>query len=107
MADSKQFVTFNPPVRDGPASQVATEAAQQERVDQLIRTYRVRGHINARLDPLDRVRAAPPVLESEFYGFTEADMERRFGCATMQPGGLLTLREILERLRQTYCRSIG
>ena len=43
----------------------------------------------------------------EFYGLTESDMERRFACETMHSEGTLTLREILERLRNTYCRSIG
>ena len=34
-------------------------------------------------------------------------MDRKFACATMEPNGLLSLREIIERLRSTYCRSIG
>ena len=34
-------------------------------------------------------------------------MDRRFACEAMCGGGTLTLREILDRLRNTYCRSIG
>src|SRR5215470_8054684 len=83
------------------------EAILQERVDQLTRNYRVRGHISAKLDPLDRTRPAPPELDPAFYGFTDADMDRRFICETMRPGAELTLREIIEGLRQTYSRSIG
>jgi 2-oxoglutarate dehydrogenase E1 component len=79
----------------------------QERVDQLIRNYRVRGHMAARLDPLSIPRPVPPELDPEFYGFTEKDMDRRFACETMRSEGTMPLGEILERLRTTYCRSIG
>ncbi len=100
---------FNPPGAggNGAAAEQATGAILQERVDQLIRNYRVRGHMAARLDPLDIPRPAPPELDPEFYGFTEADMDRRFACEAMCAGGTLPLREVIERLRNTYCRSIG
>ncbi len=80
---------------------------RQERVDQLIRNYRVRGHMAARLDPLNLSRPAPPELDPEFYGFTPRDMDLRFTCETMRSEGTMPLREILERLRATYCRTIG
>jgi len=100
---------FNPPGPggNGAAAEEATGAILQERVDQLIRNYRVRGHMAARLDPLDMPRPAPPELDPEFYGFTESDMDRRFSCEAICGGNTLALREILERLRNTYCRSIG
>jgi 2-oxoglutarate dehydrogenase E1 component len=85
----------------------ATTAFLQERVDQLIRNYRVRGHMAAQLDPLGIPRATPPELDPGFYGLTEADKDRSFACEAMCDGGTLTLREILDRLRQTYCRTIG
>jgi 2-oxoglutarate dehydrogenase E1 component len=100
---------FNPPSAhgNGAAAEEATTAVLQERVDQLIRNYRVRGHMAARLDPLGIPRATPPELDPDFYGFGEADMDRRFACEAMCGGGTLTLREILDRLRNTYCRTIG
>jgi len=61
----------------------------------------------ARLDPLNIPRPTPPELDPDFYGFTEADMDRRFACETMDGAGGLSLRSILDRLRNTYCRSIG
>lgn len=79
----------------------------QDRVDQLIRAYRTRGHMIASIDPLTMVRPCPPELDPAFYGFTEADLDRRFSCETVHSGGPLSLREILQRLRNTYCRSIG
>jgi 2-oxoglutarate dehydrogenase E1 component len=100
---------FNPPASsgNGATTEEATTAVLQERVDQLIRNYRVRGHMAAQLDPLGIPRAIPPELELEFYELSEADMDRRFSVESMSSGGELTLREILDRLRNTYCRSIG
>lgn len=79
----------------------------QDRVDQLIRVYRMRGHIIAEVDPLGRARPLLPELDPAFYGLTEADMERQFSCETLYCDHPLTLREILERLHNTYCRFIG
>ncbi len=79
----------------------------QDRVDQLIRAYRICGHMIAQIDPLGLPRPVPPELDPARYGFKEADMERRFSCETMHCKGFLTLRQIIERLRNTYCRSIG
>jgi len=82
-------------------------AILQERVDRLIRNYRGMGHYAADIDPLGQPRARVPELEPDACGFAPGDMERQF--STMGAGGpnLRTLREILEWLRNTYCRSIG
>lgn len=83
-------------------------AADQDRVDQLVRAYRVRGHMRAELDPLKRSQPTHPELDVAHYGFTEADLDRTFSARTLSaPTETLTLREILDRLRQTYCSSIG
>lgn len=87
--------------------QVAEVAALQDRVDQLIRAYRVRGHLVARLDPLERPRPHQVELDPEFYGFTEKDLDRLFSSRTIHGTEVLTLRQILERLRRTYCGYIG
>lgn len=81
--------------------------ALQERVDQLIRNHRVRGHIIARLDPLHQQRPQPPELDPAYYGFTEADYDRVFSTRTSYGPQQRTLREIVGWLRNTYCRYIG
>src|SRR5262245_23432681 len=100
---------FNPPSSGGNGAEAeeTTTAVLQERIDQLIRNFRVRGHMAAQLDPLGISRSKPPELDLEFYGITDADMNRRVAGEVVSGGGTLTLREILERLRNTYCRSIG
>lgn len=82
-------------------------AARQNKVDQLIRNHRVRGHRMAHLDPLGQPGPQPPELDPAYYGFTAADQDETYAAGSLRPGGLLTLREIIERLRHTYCRSIG
>ncbi|QDT63388.1 2-oxoglutarate dehydrogenase E1 component [Calycomorphotria hydatis] len=81
--------------------------AIQERVDQLIRNYRVRGHIAARIDPLGRVSDMPAEMDPAFYGFTEADMDRRVNTTWVGGPERRTLRQIISWLHTTYCRSIG
>src|SRR5262245_10661446 len=104
----KSWSIFNPPALrgNGAVPEEATTAVLQERIDQLIRNYRVRGHMAAQLDPLGIARAAPPELDLGFYSLSAADLNRRFACEAMCGGGTLTLRESLDRLRKTYCRSI-
>jgi len=82
-------------------------AALQDRIYLLIRLYRVRGHRIARFDPLGRPQPTTPELEPEFFGFTEADMDLPVYSETFQYDGPLTLGTLLQRLRNTYCRSIG
>jgi 2-oxoglutarate dehydrogenase E1 component len=106
----RPYSVFNPPTarRSGSAQSGAPGVADlQERVDTLVRSYRTRGHLTAQLDPLQQPKTPPPELDPAYHDLTEADMDRKFACATMEPNGLLPLREIIERLRGTYCRSIG
>ncbi len=101
---------FNPPACRGEAVVPhgdSSVAGLQECVDALIRSYRARGHIIAQVDPLRQPKASPPELDPAYHGLTSADLERPFACATMEPDRLLPLREIIHRLRNTYCRSIG
>ena len=86
---------------------VTTVAVQQERLAQLVRAFRERGHAIARLDPLGLPRPEPPELDPNYHGFKSEDFDRQFSAATVHGPDVLTLRQILERLRNTYCRSIG
>jgi 2-oxoglutarate dehydrogenase E1 component len=88
--------------------QEADVAARQDRVDQIVRAYRVRGHLIAHLDPLGLPRPPHPELDPSYYGFTEADMDKVVSSRTIAGSpGALSFREVLERLRNTYCRTIG
>ena len=94
------------PVASGTAGEERV-AFLQDRVDQLVRAYRVRGHLMAEIDPLGRPRPGLPELDPQFYHLTEEDMDRSFSTDTIEGPQSMSLRQIIKRLRNTYCRSIG
>jgi 2-oxoglutarate dehydrogenase E1 component len=74
----------------------------------LIRTYRVRGHLAARLDPLGLSRMdVPPDLTPAYHGFTNADLDRPIWIAGALGFEQATVREIVDVLQETYCGHIG
>ena len=74
----------------------------------LIRSYRVRGHLEAQLDPLGLQQPKPHAeLDPATYGFTAADMDRPIFIDNVLGRETATLREILTILRKTYCGHIG
>ncbi|WP_135466656.1 2-oxoglutarate dehydrogenase E1 component [Crenalkalicoccus roseus] len=89
------------------------EAARRQVLDSLralmlIRSYRVRGHLEARLDPLGLQQPKPhPELDPKTYGFTEADMDRPIFLDMVLGKETATLREILAICRASYCGPIG
>lgn len=76
---------------------------------QLIAAYRNVGQRWADLDPLKRTeRPAIPELEPSFYGFSDADLETVFNTSNTFFGReTMSLRELLNALRETYCGAIG
>jgi len=96
-------------VSGGPsAEQVRAATITSLRALMLIRSYRVRGHLEARLDPLGmQIPASHPELDPKSYGFTEADMDKPIFIDHVLGKETATLREIMRILRQTYCGPIG
>ena len=85
----------------------AGDAFKQERVDQLIRAYRVRGHRTAHLDPLGSEPAPFPELQLSHYGLEEADLDQRYWALSLGLKEAVPLRQILKILHNTYCRALG
>ena len=74
----------------------------------LIRSYRVRGHLEAQLDPLGLTQVPPhSELDPGFWGFTDADMDRPIFIDHVLGMDNPTLRQIMQVLRATYCGPIG
>jgi len=70
----------------------------------LIRTYRIRGHLAADLDPLNmRDISHRTELDPKSYGFSETDMDRPIFLDNVLGLELATMREILAIVRRTYC----
>src|SRR3712207_9350517 len=74
----------------------------------LIRSYRVRGHREAQLDPLGLTRIKPrPELDPATYGFTEADWDRPIFINGVLGLETATIRAIMEGVRATSCGPLG
>ena len=74
----------------------------------MIRAYRVRGHLEADLDPLGLKKIDPhPELDPMTYGFGENDMDRPIFINNVLGRETATLREIVRICRETYCGHIG
>ncbi|GAA3767851.1 multifunctional oxoglutarate decarboxylase/oxoglutarate dehydrogenase thiamine pyrophosphate-binding subunit/dihydrolipoyllysine-residue succinyltransferase subunit [Microbacterium kribbense] len=77
------------------------------RVQELINSYRVRGHLMADTDPLEYVQRTHPDLEIETHGLTFWDLDREFVTGGFGGKRQMKLRDILGVLRDSYCRTIG
>ena len=90
-------------------AEIRDAALDTSRAFLLIRSYRIRGHLEADLDPLGLIkRELHRELDPATYGFGENDWDRPiliFGSLGL--GESATLRQIWDRLRKTYCGRIG
>jgi 2-oxoglutarate decarboxylase len=77
------------------------------RVQELINSYRVRGHLMADTDPLEYHQHSHPDLEIENHGLTFWDLDREFITGGIGGKQKMLLRDILGVLRDSYCRKIG
>ena len=91
------------------ASADAEMGRKRTAVQQLIAAYRNVGQRWADLDPLKRTeRPEIPELDPVFYGFTDADHETVFDTSNTFFGkNRMSLRELLNALRETYCGTMG
>ncbi len=70
----------------------------------LIRAYRIRGHLNADLDPLGlREKSYQAELDYTSYGFDESDLDRQIFLDNVLGLEVASLREILDLVKRTYC----
>jgi len=91
------------------ASADAEMGRKRTAAQQLIAAYRNVGQRWANLDPLQRTeRPAIPELEPSFYGFADADQETVFDTSNTFFGkDRMSLRELINALRETYCGTLG
>jgi 2-oxoglutarate dehydrogenase E1 component len=78
------------------------------RAVQMVRAYRVIGHLAANLDPLGlEKKKSLPQLQPSFYGFDEAHLDTPVFIDGVLGLESATPREILSILKRTYCGPIG
>src|SRR5215831_492976 len=90
----------------GPAA--AGDPQASIRAIQLVRAYRVMGHLEANLDPLGLEKKKPhPQLQPSFYGFHEADLDKPIFIDGVMGLEYATPRQMADILTRTYCGTIG
>jgi 2-oxoglutarate dehydrogenase E1 component len=89
--------------------QAIRKAAEDSiRAMMLIRTYRVRGHLAADLDPLRLTpREVPADLTAEYHGFSDDDLDRPIWLCGALGFEQATVREIVQVLQRNYCGHVG
>jgi 2-oxoglutarate dehydrogenase E1 component len=75
--------------------------------EDLVHAYRELGHFVAKLDPLGHNRPAHPLLELSEFGLTINDLDRQVGNGTFLGPTDGSLRDLIEKLRATYCGTVG
>jgi 2-oxoglutarate dehydrogenase E1 component len=111
-ADMRQFFAgFDLAVArgDGPASAPAGgENPIYKGVANLVQAYRARGHMAAKLDPLQRNRERPRDLDPVTHGIHASDLDKVVDAAVFGiSGGSTTVRELIARYEAIYCGSLG
>jgi 2-oxoglutarate dehydrogenase E1 component len=90
-----------------PAEPVAPERLQVAAL-LLVTAYRISGSRWATVDPLKRMpRPSQPELEPAFYDLTEADLDHTVNAGSFVGIDRTSLRNLIQALRDTYCRNIG
>ena len=90
---------------DGPSPRLVASTLHDQ-LNEMVRAFRTLGHRAARLDPLNLQNTPEPALDPAYYGLTAERMDQLFPSVGEWTGPL-KLRDIIERLRRTYCGSIG
>lgn len=84
------------------------ELKKQAQVNKLIVAYRRFGHRHAKVDPLGlTVKEELPILDLDYYNFTQADLNKEFIAGSLVKGGKAKLSTIIETLQDIYCSTIG
>ena len=90
------------------SSDIESSTKDSVRAIMMIRAYRIRGHLQSELDPLELSKKEyAPELDPKTYGFTDSDMNKKIFLDEVLGLKYATLKEILNILKRTYCSNIG
>ena len=88
--------------------QIPNDIQKEFDVMNLIQAYRHRGHLFTNTNPVRERRHYEPTLDIENFGLSKDDLNKKFNSATeIGMDGAATLAEIVKRLENIYCESIG
>ena len=73
----------------------------------LIQAYRIRGHLIAKVNPLENKVKELETLKPEYFGFSKEDYEKEFNAGKDILRRKATLKEINTALNEIYCSKVG
>ncbi len=92
---------------EGVSTQIPEHVQKEFQVVQLINSYRTRGHLFTKTNPVRERRKYTPTLDIKNFGLTEEDLDTVFNAGETLGIGAQTLREIIRHLEAIYCDAIG
>jgi 2-oxoglutarate dehydrogenase E1 component len=96
------------PPKSSIAKQILDETHRKENfVINLINSYRTRGHLFTKTNPVRSRRKYEPDLNMYQFGLTDDDLEKEFQAGNEIGIGPVKLNDIIEHLNEVYCKSIG
>ena len=94
--------------RDDNSSTLEKQKIDSIKAIALIRSYRIRGHLIANLDPLGMMkREYLHELHPSDHGFKKEDYERKIYLSSYLDTSYSTIKDIMFKLRRVYCATIG
>ena len=98
---------FDGEIVEGVSTQIPEHVQKEFQVIQLIDSYRTRGHLFTKTNPVRARRKYAPTLEIENFGLSQSDLNTVFNAGDVLGLGPKTLNEIRNHLEAIYCDSIG
>ena len=92
---------------EGVSAQIPEHVQKEFQVVKLIDSYRTRGHLFTKTNPVRDRRKYAPTLEIENFGLSQNDLDTVFSAGDILGIGAKTLREIRKHLEAIYCEAIG
>jgi 2-oxoglutarate dehydrogenase E1 component len=92
---------------DGKQKEVPAHIQEEFKVLNLINGYRSRGHLFTLTNPVRTRRQYFPTLDIQNFGLNEKNLDTVYQAGSEIGIGPASLKDIIEHLKQTYCRSLG
>jgi len=88
-------------------SKIPTDLSREFKVFRIIQSYRARGHLLSKTNPIRERKNRKAHLNLEDYGLTLGDLDSKFICGEYLGLGQVSLKEIIAYLDNVYCKSLG
>lgn len=73
----------------------------------LVDAYRRKGHLISKTNPIRERKDRNPDLDIKYFGLTDDDLEKKFLAGGAVGMGEATLKDIISKLQNVYCKSLG